>query len=952
MSAQSIVGVDDAQRSAMRLPRSLSVLETWGFGLTAHTGWITVAPAIHAALGPKAMFVWLPGLLVGMLLNLQVQRLGMCWPEMSGGTPNYAARLLKKYPLLARYVALGYFVGWAAAPAVMATILTDSIQANLESLGLTCPEALLNIGFTCIVFVVAFSGTRALAILHLFFLIPAIGFILAFSVEGLWWLIFSPASPGLLPPVETLHANSWHFQDWAKFYFIATWNLYGCETTSSFAADSRHPAKTLRFLTFAAWLMPVTHLGVSWILMRLATVPGLGDSTYLNLLAAAKPFWGQSTSLLVTLLIAFSCFLNSATSVCVLPRILYQLSLDGYLSPVFAVISKRGVLGPSLLFTLLIALLSLVWGDVARIVMISNTGYFACITGIHLGLWLRRDRPEVLWPWWSAGFFILGAIVLVAGGLAWGWQDWVIGLFLPVGIMVFDTAIDRISFPLFHPQWWLQLYKAQTERKFKDFIAVQVIVLLVLVCGAATISWVFQANIGKDFKGELFVILLITIAFVSIAIACWTTLPQIASIAEAREQAENLFITALDTVPDTILVLDKNGVILQTNPAAEKLFGRNADRLIGYHLGELLPELFGTPEQWPNLSEQTLQPANKNSRIVEATISHRTNRQIEEYIVILRDITERKQSEEALRQSEEIARKQATQLEQTLQNLKTTQSQLIQTEKMSSLGQLVAGVAHEINNPVNFIHGNLVHVDKYSQDLINLIELYQQRHPKDDAEIENFIAEIELEFLLEDLPKTLSSMKLGANRIREIVLSLRNFSRLDEADMKTVNIHEGIDSSLLILQNAIKGKLAFPSIIISKEYGELPQVECYPGQLNQVFMNILSNAIYALHKRDKERGKEERENQPSRIAIATQIISPNWLRISIKDNGPGISESILPRIFDPFFTTKPVGSGTGLGLAISYQIIVEKHGGKLWCTSSPGEGAEFVIEIPIKQKFS
>lgn len=332
MSAQPIVGVDNPQRSAMRLPRSLSVLETWSFGLTTHTGWIVAAPAIHASLGPKAIFVWLPGILVGMLLNLQVQRLGMCWPEMSGGTPNYAARLLKKYPLLARYAALGYFVGWAATPALTGMLLTDSIQANLEPLGLVCPKALLNIGFTFIVFVVAFSGTRALAILHLFFLIPAIGFVLAFSFQGLWWLIFSSASPGFFPPVETLHANSLDFQDWAKFYFIATCNLYACETVSVFAADSRHPAKTLRFLTFAAWLMPAVHLGVSWVLMRLATEPGLGESTYLNLLTAANHFWGQSTSLLVTLLIAFSCFLMSATSVCVLPRILYQLSLDGHLS--------------------------------------------------------------------------------------------------------------------------------------------------------------------------------------------------------------------------------------------------------------------------------------------------------------------------------------------------------------------------------------------------------------------------------------------------------------------------------------------------------------------------------------------------------------------------------------------------------------------------------------------
>jgi PAS domain S-box-containing protein len=290
----------------------------------------------------------------------------------------------------------------------------------------------------------------------------------------------------------------------------------------------------------------------------------------------------------------------------------------------------------------------------------------------------------------------------------------------------------------------------------------------------------------------------------------------------------------------------------------------------------------------------------------------------------------------------ETAQEQATKLELALQELGNTQTQLIQTEKMSSLGQMVAGIAHEINNPVNFIYGNITPTNEYVQDLLTLIELYQKYYPKPNQEIQTCIANIDLDFLKEDLPKILSSMKLGANRIREIVLSLRNFSRLDEAEMKQVDIHEGIDSTLLILQNRLKDKPNNPGIKVIKKYGNLPLVECYAGQLNQVFMNILNNAIDAL---DDSSLQQIRKSQ---ICISTEIVDSN-IMIRIADNGTGMTEEVKQKIFDPFFTTKPVGSGTGLGMSISYQIIVQKHGGELECVSTLGEGTEFIISIPVRQ---
>jgi signal transduction histidine kinase len=283
-------------------------------------------------------------------------------------------------------------------------------------------------------------------------------------------------------------------------------------------------------------------------------------------------------------------------------------------------------------------------------------------------------------------------------------------------------------------------------------------------------------------------------------------------------------------------------------------------------------------------------------------------------------------------------------LEQTLQQLQRTQAQMVQAEKMSSLGQLVAGVAHEINNPVNFIHGNLSHLQNYSQDLMRFVQLYQTHYPDPVPMIQAEAEAIDLVFLQEDLPKTLQSMRMGTDRIRQIVLSLRNFSRLDEAEFKTVHVHEGIDSTLLILQHRLKAKSERPEIEVVRAYDDLPLVECYPGLLNQVFMNLLVNAIDAL----EEQMKLQCGIFPV-IMIRTSMIDGRWIEVAIADNGTGMSADARQRLFEPFFTTKPVGKGTGMGMSISYQIITEKHKGKLECFSTPGEGTEFIIQIPINQ---
>jgi len=291
-------------------------------------------------------------------------------------------------------------------------------------------------------------------------------------------------------------------------------------------------------------------------------------------------------------------------------------------------------------------------------------------------------------------------------------------------------------------------------------------------------------------------------------------------------------------------------------------------------------------------------------------------------------------------------RQKNTDLSAALTQLKQQQLQLVQSEKMSSLGQLVAGVAHEINNPVNFIHGNLTPIEQHVEDVLALVAELREQHPEAIATIEEINEDLDLEFIQQDLGKILSSMKVGTDRIRQIVLSLRNFSRLDEADCKAVDIHEGINSSLMILQHRFKAKPHRPAITVNCNYGDLPSVPCYPGQLNQVIINILTNAIDAIEER-YEQAAAAQTPIPMEITIATQSLAQDWVEIAIADTGIGMSETVKQKLFDAFFTTKPEGIGTGIGMSISHKIITETHQGRLSYTSTAGAGTTFYIRIPL-----
>ena len=315
------------------------------------------------------------------------------------------------------------------------------------------------------------------------------------------------------------------------------------------------------------------------------------------------------------------------------------------------------------------------------------------------------------------------------------------------------------------------------------------------------------------------------------------------------------------------------------------------------------------------------------------------------------------------RKSDEIQLRQyADRLEVTLQELKRTQSQVIQSEKMSSIGQLVAGIAHEINNPANFIHGNIRPAQDYQTELFQLLDLYEQEYPKPNPAIIRQRNAIDLAFLRQDFPQLLESMRNGSDRIRDIVKSLRNFSRLDEAAVKEVNLHEGLDSTLMILNSRLKShseiqevreigevrrSKTMQAIQVVKHYEALPLIQCYAGQVNQIFMNVLVNAVDAFEEAGLRDYPATRHPHTPTITIITTVIAIDWIRVTIADNGPGIPSAHQSQIFNPFFTTKPVGKGTGLGLSISYQIATEIHGGRFYCESELGEGTRFVLELPV-----
>lgn len=418
-AAQQDTAAPQAAPDNARLPRLLSVPETWAFGFTGLLLWLFVGPEACRELGPAALLVWLPATLVGILINLQVQRLGAAWPDVAGGTPSYATRLLHDTPWLARYVGMAYFQGWASIPTLSGILLSDVLLYNLEALGYHAPPLPFYLGFTCLCFVIALGGVQTLSILHFFFAMPAVGLLLVFVVSGLGWLALAPSSPGMWPAT----GNGLSLPGWARWYFLATSTAYVGETAALFVADSRRPTGTLRCLSAVACVMPVVFLGGSWVLRRGLDPAGAPTPLpVLELITVARPFWGASTGTLVTFLIAAGCLLSCATATATAPRVLYQMGRDGLAAPCFGTASTYGVPAPAILFTLATALGLLSWGGFSTLFVVTGTGWFFSFIALHGGIWRQRHRPECLWPRWTLGIFLAEVVIFVVGGVAWGWR--------------------------------------------------------------------------------------------------------------------------------------------------------------------------------------------------------------------------------------------------------------------------------------------------------------------------------------------------------------------------------------------------------------------------------------------------------------------------------------------------------------------------------------------------
>ncbi|MEG4456169.1 response regulator [Microcoleus sp. N9_A1] len=427
---------------------------------------------------------------------------------------------------------------------------------------------------------------------------------------------------------------------------------------------------------------------------------------------------------------------------------------------------------------------------------------------------------------------------------------------------------------------------------------------------------------------------------------------------DTLQQTQNLLRLVFDTVPQWVAWKDINSVYLGCNHSFAKAAGLSSpDELIGKNDYDF-PWSQEEADSYRNCDRRIMDSGQAELHIIEPSRGidgqqiwldtnkiplRDANDRVFGILLITEDITERQQAQELLKQQKQN-------LEQALEKLQRTQMQLVQSEKMSALGNLVAGVAHEINNPVGFISGNIKPAVDYIQDVFGLLELYQQEYPNVSDVIQDEIEAIDLDYIRDDLPKLIDSMKLGVQRICDISTSLRTFSRADQDYKVPFNVHEGIESTILILKHRLKANEHRPAIDVVTDYGNLPQIECFPGQLNQVFMNLLANAIDALEESSQGRSFVAIAANPNCIKVRIGRSGDRHIKITIADNGAGMTEAVKQRIFDHLFTTKAVGKGTGLGLAIARQIVVEKHGGTIDVNSHEGEGSEFVIVLPVSEQ--
>lgn len=599
--------------AAFRLPRTLGHAEVWAFGISGLLLWTLAAGDVIVDIGVYwALPVWVAVTAVGIVGNLQIKRLAENWPEMSGGTPNYTARLLTARPWLARYAAMAYFQGWASVPTLSGILLSDLIVGLFLKWGIVVPALPLYVLLTSLSFIIAFSGTRTLSLLVLFLAIPAMGGLLAFVVSGLAWGATAATAVIALPPAE-----AWSLPAWAKWYLICTYAAYSVETASSFFADSRDAGRARSVLSSVVWLMPVVFIGGSVVLaLALPDRAVPGESGVLGIIRAAQAFWGEAAWFAGTFVIAAAALLSCATGAANSPRVLYQLALDGKAATVFGVSSDRGVLGPALVMTTATSLVFLVWQGYTAVFVVTGVGWFASFILLRLGIWLNRRESYARWPRLSLALLVAEAGILLVGGWSWGAGLFAAGLVLPAALMVVDRWVARSSKAPLGAEWWAERYARIRDRSFTLGATMpgQFAALIGIVFIGSLLGWAIGL-LQPDFSDltgiGLLAIALPLIGFITVAFAGWTLLPRFEAL-QAATLALRVEVTDRERLARDLQELNDNlsqrtgELALMNEDLAAKsaqLESANRELAVSQHRSQLLTELIGLLQSVRDLDE-------------------------------------------------------------------------------------------------------------------------------------------------------------------------------------------------------------------------------------------------------------------------------------------------------------------------------------------------------------
>ena len=885
-----------------RLPRTLSVPETWGFGFTVLLFWLVVAPEVHEALGPAALAVWLPAALVGVVINLQIRKLALARPDAAGGSPVFVADLWSDRPLIARWSGLAYFHSWAIVPPAVSWLIADLAAENLQALGYSVSATPILILLMGAIYLTAFSGIRVLSVVHLFFLLPSLGLLLLFGVQGLGWLLFSDASPG--PLSTTLELPGW--TAWLAGYFLVAYTTYGIDTAAAFSADSRSPRATIACLVAAAVLVLPIMVGGSWLLLELGPPAG-GQLSVIGVLeTAAAPFWGGFTPLGVTFTLAASMVLACATSVAVAPRVAWQLGQDGVLASTFGRLYGRRIPRNALLLATVVAVAH-IWLDPVEMILLGGATWVGFWCLMHLGLWRRRREPQVLWPQLALGLGILEATVLVLGG--WAAGSWWIpaGLLVPVALMGVDQAV----------RWRLDprtSERPEAKERAVGSQAWEIVLMVALILMTLLAGWTVGRLVGLELTPaaiRLTVIVLLVSAFVGAAWASWTSLRKLELLERdiQEREASEWALRASEARLDLALEAGRAGVWDLDVTSGTVTRAGQWEAFLNRPLADLEGSLAGWeallhPDDREPVLERLRTHLNRQSPIFES--EHRLRTGSDDWVWVLErgHVVESDEAGQPVRMLGTTA---------DLTDRKRLEHQFAQAQKMEAVGRLAGGVAHDFNNVLTAILG--------TADLLlsDEGEELDEQHRADLQEIRD-----------------------AARRAADITHQLLAFSRRQQLRPRLVDVNHAVEKTTRLLNRLIQ-----PTVQLETRCQTgLTPVRADPTQLEQAIVNLALNARDAM----PGGGTLVISTRPypisEELAEDVEGVSPGpGIAVSVADQGGGITPEVRTRLFEPFFTTKEIGKGTGLGLAMVYGFV-RQSGGLVLVDTELGEGTTISLVFP------